>query len=114
LDFIFIYLHYISMDSSSERGTKLDFSNESIPPPLIKTVSDPVIENKKAGTFTKKAFDSKWPFKDYRSRLSQAGILIFENKKSSQWVKSWVIFRRYGLLDPINFALIMFVCSSNL
>ena len=93
------------MDSSSECGTKLDFSNESIPPPLIKTVSDPVIENKKA----KKAFDSKWPFEDYRSRLSESEILIFENKKNSQWVKSWVIFRRYGLLDPINFALIMFV-----
>ncbi len=42
------------MDSSSECGTKkLDFSNESIiPPPLIKPVSDPVIEIKKADTFT--------------------------------------------------------------
>ena len=91
--------------SSSECGTKLDFSMESLPPPLIKTVSDPV---------TKKAFDSKWPFEDYRSRLSEAEILIFENKKNSQWVKSWVIFRRCGLLDPINFALIMYVCFSNL
>ena len=102
------------MDSSSECGTKLDFSNESIPPPvIIKTVSDPVIEIKKADT--KKAFDSKWTVVgNYRSRLSEAEILIFENKKNSQWVKSWVIFRRYGLLDPINFALIMFVCSSNL
>ena len=68
------------MDSSSECGTKLDFSNESIPPPLIKTVSDPVIEIKKADTTTK-CFDSKWPFEDYRSRLSEAEILIFENKK---------------------------------
>ena len=102
------------MDSSSDEcGTKLDFSNESIPPPvIIKTVSDPVIEIKRADT--KKAFDSKWPVGNYRSRLSEAEILIFENKKNSQWVKSWVIFRRYGLLDPINFALIMFVCSSNL
>jgi hypothetical protein len=41
------------MDSSSERGTKLDFSNENIPPSLIKTVSDPVIENKKAETTTR-------------------------------------------------------------
>ena len=41
------------MDSSFERGTKLDFSNESIPPPLIKTVSDPVIGIKKAETTTK-------------------------------------------------------------
>ena len=102
------------MDTSFQGGTKLDFSNESIPPPLIKTVSDPVIEKKKAETTTKKAFDSKWPFEDYRSRLSESEILIFENKKNSQWVKSWVIFRRYGLLDPINFALIMYVCSSNL
>ena len=47
------------MDSSSECGSKLDFSNESNPPPLIKTVSDPVIEIKKVDTFTKKAFDSK-------------------------------------------------------
>ena len=93
------------MDSSSECGTKLDFSNESNPPPLVITVSDPVIGMKKA-----KCFDSKWPFEDYRSRLSEAEIFIFENKKNSQWVKSWVIFRRYGLLDPINFALIMYVC----
>ena len=62
------------------RYTKLDFSNESIPPPLIKTVSDPVIEIKKADPTTK-CFDSKWPFEDYRSRLSEAEILIFENKK---------------------------------
>ena len=102
------------MDTSFQGGTKLDFSNESIPPPLIKTVSDPLIGIKKAETTTKKAFDSKWPFEDYRSRLSESEILIFENKKNSQWVKSWVIFRRYGLLDPINFALIMYVCSSNL
>ena len=103
------------MDTFFQGGTKLNFSNESIPPLLIKTVSDPVIENKKAETTTKKkAFDSKWPFEDYRSRLSESEILIFENKKNSQWVKSWVIFRRYGLLDPINFALIMYVCSSNL
>ena len=98
------------MDSSTECGTKLDFSYESNPPPLIKTVSDPVIEIKKADTFTMKAFDSKWPFEDYRSRLSESEILIFENKKNSQWVKSWVIFRRYCLLDPIKFALIMYVC----
>ena len=72
---MFIYsLTFFKMDSSSECGTKLDFSNESIPPPLIKTVSDPVIEIKKADTFTKKAFDSKWPFDDYRSRLSEAEI----------------------------------------
>ena len=74
------------MDSSSECGTKLDFSNESIPPPLIKTVSDPVIEIKKADTTTK-CFDSKWPFEDYSSRLSEAEILIFENiTKNYQWV----------------------------
>ncbi len=109
LDFMFIYSRYLSMDSSSECGTKLDFSNESNHPPLIKTVSDPVIEIKKVDTFTKKAFDSKWPFEDYRSRLSESEILIFENKKNSQRMKSWVIFRRYGLLDPINFALIMYV-----
>jgi hypothetical protein len=94
------------MDSSSECGTKLDFSNESNPPPLVKTVSDPVIGIKKKA----KCFDNKWPFEDYRSRLSEAEILIFENKKNSQRVKSWVIFRRYGLLDPINFALIIYVC----
>ena len=87
------------MDSSSECGIKLDFSSESNPPPLVKTVSDPVIGIKKKA----KCFDNKWPFED-------AEILIFENKKNSQWVKSWVIFRRYGLLDPINFALIINVC----
>ena len=59
---------------------QLDFSNESIPPPLIKTVSDPVIEIKKAD-LTTKCFDSKWPFEGYCSRLSEAEILIFENKK---------------------------------
>ena len=79
--YIHIYaLPFFKMDSSSECGTKLDFSNESIPPPPIKTtVSVPVvIEIKKADT---KCFDSKWPFEDYRSRLSEAEILIFENKK---------------------------------
>ena len=58
-------------------STKLDFSNESNPPPLVKTVSDPVIGIKKKA----KCFDNKWPFEDYRSRLSEAEILIFENKK---------------------------------
>ena len=46
-------LPFFKMDSSSECGTKLDFSNESNPPPLVKAVSDPVIGIKKA-----KCFDS--------------------------------------------------------
>ena len=62
------------------RYTIVDFSNESIPPPLIKTVSDPVIEIKKTDTTTK-CFDSKWPFEEYSSQLSEAEILNFENKK---------------------------------
>ncbi len=109
LDFIFIYTHmyalpFFKMDSSSECGTP----NWTFL--IIETVSDPVIEIKKADTTTK-CFDSKWPFEDYSSRLSEAEILIFEDIiKNYQWVKSWVIFRRYGLLDPIIFALIMYVC----
>ena len=104
---LYIYLLlFFKMDSSSECATKLDFSNESnnLPPPANGYKGADTIVNKK-----KKAFDSNWPFENYRSRLSEAEILIFENKKNSQWVKSWVIFRRYGLLDPINFALIIFV-----
>ena len=95
------------MDSSSKCATKLDFSNESNPPTPVNGYkdADSVVTKKK------KAFDSNWPFENYRSRLSEAKIfLIFENKKNSQWVKSWVIFRRHGLLDPINFVLIMYVC----
>jgi hypothetical protein len=46
-------LPFFTIDSTSECGTKLDFSNESIPPPLIKTVSGPVIGIKKAETTTK-------------------------------------------------------------
>ena len=73
LDFVFICsLTFFKMDSSSECGTKLDFSNESIPPPLIKTVSDPVIEIKKADTFTKKAFDFMY------------GMLLFVRYSSCQ------------------------------
>ena len=97
-------LLFFKMDSSSECATKLDYSNESNPPPVNGYKGADAVVNKK-----KKAFDSNWPFENYRSRLSEAEVLIFENKKNSQWVKSWVIFRRYGLLNPINFALIMFV-----
>ena len=98
-------LLFFKIDSSSECATKLDYSNESNPPPPVNGYkgADAVVTKKK------KAFDSNWPFENYRSRLSEAEILIFENKKNSQWVKSWVIFRRYGLLNPINFALILFV-----
>ncbi len=92
-------LLFFKMDSSSECATKLDYSNESNPPPPVNGYkgADAVVTKKK------KAFDSNWPFENYRSRLSEAEILIFENKKNSQWFKSWVIFRRYGLLNPINF-----------
>ena len=68
--YVWTLYSYLLLFFKMDGATKLDFSNESNPPP-------PVNEYKGADTVVttkKKAFDSNWPFENYRSRLSEAEI----------------------------------------
>ena len=44
--------------------------------------------------------------KNFSLKLTVAEKSILEDKKSSQWVKSWIVFYRFCLNDPFVFALV--------
>ena len=44
--------------------------------------------------------------KNLSLKLTAAEKTILEDPKSSQWVKSWIVFYRFCLNDPFVFALV--------